>query len=195
MLLQAADKAITTNNVVVVVVTATTLTTASLLARWQHAMTEVLLFPQLTEHVAHHHYFCHSQRPQSGNGRSSLPSQHKADCCVEQGQIVGNLIIGSSSLLLRHFCCAAASCLPPSPLCQLHQPAPPPLVALLHSTCSVGCRVARWPPSASQSAPPPLLTPLISLVVASGRITLSGALASPPPLIMPPPLVAPLSFG
>jgi hypothetical protein len=38
-------------------------------------------------------------------------------------------------------------------------------VALLHPTCSVGCRVARWPPSTSQSAPLPLFTPLHSLVV------------------------------
>jgi hypothetical protein len=65
----------------------------------------------------------------------------------------------------------------------------------LHSTCSVGCCVARWPPSTSQLAPPPLFTPLRLLVVASDYITLSGALASPPPLIIPPPLVAPLLFG
>ncbi len=55
---------------------------------------EGLLFLQLTEHVAHH-CCCHQpQEPQSGNSHSSLPSQHKADCCVERGQIVDNLLIG-----------------------------------------------------------------------------------------------------
>ncbi len=50
----------------------------------------VLLFPQPTEHVAHNCCCCQPQRLQSGIGRSSLPSQHKADCCVKRGQIVGN---------------------------------------------------------------------------------------------------------
>jgi hypothetical protein len=155
----------------------------------------VLLFPQPTEHAAHHRCCRQPQQPQSGTGRSSLPSKHKADCCVERGQIVGVSLIGSSSLSLRHSCCAAASRLPPSPLCRIPQPAPPPFVALLCPTCSVGCHVARWPPSASQPAPPPLFTPLQSLVVASHCVTLSGTLAFPPPLIKPPPLVAPLLFG
>ncbi len=66
---------------------------------------------------------------------------------------------------------------------------------ILCPTCSVGCCVARWPHSASQPAPPPLFTPLHSLVVALRCATLSGGLAFPPPLIMPPPLVAPLLFG
>jgi hypothetical protein len=39
----------------------------------------VLLFPRPTEHVAHHCCCRQSRRPQSGIGRSSLPSQHKAD--------------------------------------------------------------------------------------------------------------------
>ena len=38
-------------------------------------------------------------------------------------------------------------------------------------------------------------SPFVGCRVASRRITLSGALAFPPPLITPPPLVAPLSFG
>ncbi len=97
--------------------------------------------------------------------------------------------------MLCHSRHAAASCLPPSLLCRIPQPVPPPLVVLLHPTCLVGCRVARWPPSASQSAPPPLFTPLHSLVVALHCVTLSGPLAFPPPLIMPPPLVASLLFG
>jgi hypothetical protein len=155
----------------------------------------VLLFPQPTEIVAHHRSCRQPQRPQSGIGRSSLPSQHKADCFVERGQIVGDSLIGSSSLSLRHSRRAAASCLPPSLLCRIPQPAPPPFAALLHPTCSVGFRVARWPVSASQPAPPPLFMPLHSLVAASRRVTLSGALAFPPPLITPPPLVAALSFG
>jgi hypothetical protein len=102
----------------------------------------VLLFPQPTEHATHHRCCRQPQRPQSGIGRSSLPSQHKADCCVERGQIIGVLLIGSSSLLLRHSRRAAASCPPPSPLCRIPQPAPPPFVALLRPTCSVGYRVA-----------------------------------------------------
>jgi hypothetical protein len=155
----------------------------------------VLLFPQPTEHVAHHRCCHQPQRPKSGIGRSSLPFQHKADCCVERGQIVGNSLIGLSSLSLHHSCRAAASCLPPSPLCRIPQPTPPPFVALLRPTCSVGCHGARWPSSASQPAPLPLFTPLHSLVVASCCVTLSGTLAFPPPLITPPPLVAPLSFG
>ncbi len=130
----------------------------------------VLLFPQPTEHVAHHRCCRQPQRPQSGIGRSSLPSQHKADCYVERGQIVGDSLIGSSSLSLRHSRRAVTFCMPPSPLCRNPQPAPPPFVALLRPTCSVGCRVARWPPSASQPAPPPLFTPLHSLVVASRRV-------------------------
>jgi hypothetical protein len=158
------------------------LTTASLLLRWQHATTEVLPFPQPAEHVVHHRCCRQPQWPQSGNGHSSLPSQHKADCCVEQGQIVGDLLIGSSSLSLRHSCPAAVSCLPLSLLCRLPQPVPPPFVALLRPTCSVDCCVARWPPSTSQPAPPPLFTPPHLLVVALHCITLSGALASPPPL-------------
>ncbi len=76
----------------------------------------VLLFPGPMEHVAHHCCCCQPQRPQSGIGRSSLPSQHKADCCVERSQIIGDSLIGSSLLSLRHSRCAAASCLPPSPL-------------------------------------------------------------------------------
>jgi hypothetical protein len=119
------------------------------------------------------------QRPQYCIGRSSLPSQHKADCCVERGQIVGNLLIVLSSLLLRHCCHAAASCLPSSLLCQIPQPAPPPFVVLLRPTCSVGSRVARWPPSASQSAPPPLFTPLHLLVVALHHIFWLLGLPSP----------------
>jgi len=102
--------------------------TALLLSRWQHATTEVPLFPQPAEHVAHHHRCHQPQRPQSGNSRYSLPSQHKADCCVERGQIVGDLLIGSSSLSLRHSRPAAASCLPPSLLRRLPQPAPPHLL-------------------------------------------------------------------
>ena len=78
----------------------------------------------------------------AGISRSSLPSQHKADCCVERGQIVGVLLIGSSSLSLRHSCCTAASCLPPSLLCRIPQPAPPPFIALLRPTRSVGYCVA-----------------------------------------------------
>jgi hypothetical protein len=155
----------------------------------------VLLFPQPTEHVAHHRCCCQPQQPQSSIGCSSLPSQHKADCYVKRGQIVGDSLIGSLLLSLRHSCRAVASCMPPSPLCQIPQPAPPPFVTLLRPTCSVGCHVARWPPSASQPEPPPLFTPLHSLVVALSCITLSGALAFPPPLITPPPLVVPLSFG
>ncbi len=154
-----------------------------------------LLFPQPMEHVAHHRCCRQPQGPQSGINRSSLPSQHKADCYVEWGQIIGNLLIGLLSLSLRHSCRAATSCLLPSLLCQVLQPAPPPFVVLLYPTCSVGCRVARWPPSASQPAPPPLFTPLHSLVFVSRRVTLSGALAFFSPLIMPPPLVAPLLFG
>jgi hypothetical protein len=155
----------------------------------------VLLFPRPTEHVMHHHCCRQPQQTQSGIGRSSLPSQHKADCCVEQGQIVGVSLIGSSSLSLRHSRCAAASCLPPSPLCQIPQPVPPPFVVLLRPICSVGCRVARWPPSASQPVPPPLFTPLHLLVVTLHCVTLSGALAFPPPFITLPPLAAPLLFG
>jgi hypothetical protein len=143
----------------------------------------------------HHHCCRQPQRPQSGIGRSSLPSQHKADCCVERGQIVEDLLIGSSSLSLHHSCHAAASCLPPSPLCRIPQLVPPPFVVLLRLTCSVGCHVARWPPSASQPVPPPLFMPLHLLVVALRCVTLSGTLAFPPPLITPLPLVAPLSFG
>jgi hypothetical protein len=45
----------------------------------------VLLFPQPPEHVAHHRCCRQPQRPQSGIGRSSLPSQHKADCYVKRG--------------------------------------------------------------------------------------------------------------
>jgi hypothetical protein len=145
-----------------------------------------------------HHRCCHqSQQPQSGISRSSLPSQHKADCYVKRGQIVGDLLIRLLLLLLllRHSCCAAASCLLPSPLCRIPQPVPPPFVALLRPTCSVGYCVAQWPPSASQLAPLLLFMPLHSLVVASHHVTLSGALAFPPPLIMPLPLVAPLLFG
>jgi hypothetical protein len=118
----------------------------------------VLLFPQPTEHVTHHCCCRQPQRPQSGISHSSLLSQHKADCYVKQGQIVGDLLIASALLLLRHSCRAAASCLSPSPLCQIPEPAPPPFVSLLHPTYSVGCCVARRPPSASQPAPPPLFT-------------------------------------
>ncbi len=155
----------------------------------------VLLFLQLEEHTVHH-CCCHQpQRPQSGIGCSSLPSQHKADCYVKRGQIVGGSLIGSLLLLLRHSRRAANSCLPPSPLCRIPQPAPPPFVLLSRPTCSVGCRVARLPPSASQPAPLPLFTPLHLLVVTLRCITLSGALAFPPPLSMPLSLNVPLSFG
>ncbi len=154
----------------------------------------VLLLPQPTEHVTHHRCCRQPQQPQSGIGRSSLHSQHKADCYVEWGQIVGDSLIGSSSLSLHHSHRSAASCLPPSPLCRIPQPSPPPFYSLLRPNCSVGCRVARWPPSAPQPAPPPLFTPLHSLVIASRRVTLTGALAFPPPLITPTPHVAPLSF-
>jgi hypothetical protein len=54
----------------------------------------VLLFSQPTEHVAHHRCCRQPQRPQSSISHSSLPSQHKADCYVERGQIVGNSLIG-----------------------------------------------------------------------------------------------------
>jgi hypothetical protein len=155
----------------------------------------VLLFPQSTEHIAHNRCCCQPQQPQSGISHSSLPSQHKADCCVKQGQIVGDLLIGLSLLLLRHSCCAAASCLLSSPLCPIPQPEPSPFVALLHPACSVGCRVGWWPPSASQPVPLPLFTPLHLLVVALRSVTLSGTLAFPPPLITPSPLVTPLSFS
>ncbi len=97
----------------------------------------VLLFPQPTEHVAHYRYCHQPQQPQSSISRSSLPSQHKADCYVEQGQIVGDSLIGSSSLSLCHSRCAAASCLPPSPLCQIPHPAPPPFVALFVETKTI----------------------------------------------------------
>jgi hypothetical protein len=110
----------------------------------------VLLFPQPTEHVAHNRCCRQPQQPQSDIAHSSLTSQHKADCCVKRGQIIGDSLIVSSSLSLRHCRCAATSCLPSSLLCRIPQPAPPPFVALLHPTCSVGCRVARWPPSALQ---------------------------------------------
>ncbi len=155
----------------------------------------VLLFPQPTEHVTHHRCCRQPQQPQSGIGHSSLPSQHKADCYVKRGQIVGNLLKGSLLLSLHHSRSAAASCLSPSLLCQIPQPVPPPFNTLLCPTCSIGYRVARWPPSASQPVPPPLFTPLHLLVVALLCVTLSGALAFPPPLIMPLPLVAPLLFG
>jgi hypothetical protein len=155
----------------------------------------VLLFPQPMKHVAHHSCCCQLQRPQSGISRSSLPSQHKADCYDERGQIIGNSLIGLLSLSSCHSHCAAASCLPPSLLCQIPQPAPPPFVALLHPTCSVGFHVARWPPSTSQLAPLPLFMPLHLLVVALCCVTLSGTLAFPPPLIMPLPIIAPLLFG
>jgi hypothetical protein len=170
--------------------------TALLLSRWQHATMEVPLFPQPAEHVAHHHRCRQPQQPQSGNGRSSLPSQHKADCCVERGQIVGDSLIRSLSLSLHHSRPTAASCLPSSLLYRLPQPAPPPFIVLLCPTYSVDCRVARWPPSTSQPAPLTLFTPCPHLlVVALCCITLSVALAFPPPFITPPPLVAPLLFG
>jgi hypothetical protein len=73
----------------------------------------VLLFPQPMEHVVHHHCCRQPQRPQSGIGHSSLPSQHKADCYVKRGQIVGNLLIGSSLLLLCH-----SSVTPPTLVCR-----------------------------------------------------------------------------
>ncbi len=129
----------------------------------------------------HHCCCCQPQWSQSDISHSYLTSQHKVDCCVEWGQIVGNLLIGSLLLLLHHSCHAAASCLPPSLLCRIPQPAPPPFVALLRPTCSVECCVAQWPPSASQLAPSPLFMPLHLLVVASHCITLSVALAIPPP--------------
>ncbi len=54
----------------------------------------ILLFTQPMEHVTHNHCFRQPQGLQSGIGCSSLPSQHKADCCVKGGQIIGNLLIG-----------------------------------------------------------------------------------------------------
>jgi hypothetical protein len=78
----------------------------------------VLLFPQPTEHVAHHRCCRQPQRPQSSIGRSSLPSQHKADCYVERGQIVGNSLIGifvvviAPLLSCRRLLYAALSALP-----------------------------------------------------------------------------------
>jgi hypothetical protein len=94
----------------------------------------VLLFPQLTEHIAHHRCCRQPQQLQSSIGRSSLPSQHKADCYVERGWIVGDSLIGLSLLSLRHSRRAVAFCMPPSPLCQIPQPAPPLFVALLCPT-------------------------------------------------------------
>jgi hypothetical protein len=60
-------------NGVVVVVTVATLSTVLLLLQWQRSTTEVLLFPQPTEHVVHHRCCRKSQQLQSGNGHSSLP--------------------------------------------------------------------------------------------------------------------------
>jgi hypothetical protein len=99
-LFQAADKLIATANGVVVVVMAAALTTALFLLGWQCTMMEILFFPQPTEHVVHHHCCCQPQQPQSDNGCSSLPSQHKADCCVDWGQIVDDSLFGLSSLSL-----------------------------------------------------------------------------------------------
>jgi hypothetical protein len=79
----------------------------------------VFLFPLPMEHITHHPCCHQPQWLQSDIGCSSLPSQHKADCCVKQGQIVGVLFIGLSLLLLRYSCCTTASCLPPSPLCRI----------------------------------------------------------------------------
>jgi hypothetical protein len=70
------------------------LTTALLLLQWQRSTIEVLLFPQPTEHVAHHRRCRQPQLLLSGNRNSSLPSQHKADCCVEQDQNFDKLLIG-----------------------------------------------------------------------------------------------------
>jgi hypothetical protein len=109
----------------------------------------------------------------------SLPSQHKADCCVKRDQIVSNLLIVLLLLLLHHCCHNATSCLPSSPLCRIPQPVPPPFVTLLRPTCSFGCCVFRWPPSASQSAPLPLFTPLHSLVVPLHHIFWLLGLPSP----------------
>ncbi len=147
-------------------------------------------------HVAHHRCCHQPQQPQSSIGRSSLPSQHKADCYVKRGQIVGDLLIGSSLLSLRHSCHAVASCMLPSPLCQIPQLAPPPFVALLCPTCSwLSCcpvaflRLSAGTPASLHASP------FVGCRVALRRVTLSGTLAFPPPLITPPPLVAPLLFG
>jgi hypothetical protein len=78
------------------------LTTASLLLQCQQVTMEALLFPQPTEHVAHHHRCHQPQQPKSGNNRSSLPSQHKTDCYVKWGKIVDDLLIGSWLLSLLH---------------------------------------------------------------------------------------------
>jgi hypothetical protein len=48
----------------------------------------VLPFPQPTEHITHNRCCHQPQQPQSGIGRSSLPFQHKADCCVKRGQLL-----------------------------------------------------------------------------------------------------------
>jgi hypothetical protein len=61
---------------------------------------EVLLFPQHTEHAVHQCCCRQPRQLQSGNGRSSLPSQHKADCCVKRCQIVDDSLIGLSALSL-----------------------------------------------------------------------------------------------
>ncbi len=78
----------------------------------------VLLFPQPTEHVAQHRCCRQPQRPQSSIDRYSLPSQHKADCYVERGQIVGNSLIGIFVVVIaplssrRRLLYAALSALP-----------------------------------------------------------------------------------
>jgi hypothetical protein len=64
------------------------------------------------------------------------------------------------------------------------QLAHPPLVALLHPSCLVGCCViAQWPPSASQPAPPPLVVPSVCCVL-HGVSHDACCLSLPPPLIM-----------
>ncbi len=108
-MLRAAGKAIAIHDGVVVVVTATTLTISSSLSRWQRATTEVLLFPQPTEHVAHHRRCRQPQRPQSGNGRSSLPLLHKAD-------VVSSGARSLATRLSDHRRCRCATLVAPPPL-------------------------------------------------------------------------------
>jgi hypothetical protein len=54
-----------------------------------------------------------------------------------------------------------SSYLLPSPSCQILQLGHPPLVVPSRPSCLVGYCVARWPPSASQPAAPPVVAPSI----------------------------------
>jgi hypothetical protein len=98
-------------------------------------------------------------------------------------------------LSLRHSRPAAASCLPPSLLCQLPQQAPPPFAALLHPLVQlIVVLPGGLPPPLSQRL---CLCSRLPICWLSRRVA-SGCLVhwpSPPPFIMPPPLVAPLLFG